>query len=684
MVNGDEDANARCDREIAVLLENFHSQATVLEELRDLVLKDRSSKSPPRHYEEPRRNVDDLKVNELPEFNGGTDPENYLEWERKIERIFEFKDLNDEKCCKYAILKLVRNASLWYENLKIQRARENKEKINSWMTLKRKLRKRYVPKNYKQDLYRRAADLVQGSLSVHEYISEFEKVIMMCDVNELEEQKMARFMRGLNRPIANVVDMYPYVSFDDLCSLSLKVEKQQKTARTASFGTKSTTWSKNEGTSKFGGSGSSSKPQLPPKPEAGSSHAKGKERDLSKIRCFKCQGFGHYQSECPNKRIVTLRDAIEIRDEIYEELEEKEEKVETDEEIETEGFEAPIGGESLVIRRSLHAKLEPIDTEQREQLFHTRCLVKGKWCNVIIDGGSCTNVASTEMVNKLSLNTHNHPKPYKLHWLNDGNEVKVTKQTLVNFAMGSYEDEILCDVVPMDACHLLLGRPWQSDRDVTHRGRSNVYSLLVGGKKIELKPMSPKDIRTTMSKSKKPGLITIASAKDFDRELNKGGQVFAIFVKEGENEKNSSLEVQPLLQPLMEKFHDVFPEDLPPGLPPMRGIEHQIDLIPGAALPNKAPYRCNPDETKELQRQIEELMERGYVRESLSPCATALLVPKKDGTWRMCIDSRASTILLSNIVFLFLNWMICLMNYMGRIIFSKIDLRSWLSPNQNA
>ncbi|XP_071916229.1 uncharacterized protein [Coffea arabica] len=93
---------------------------------------------------------------------------------------------------------------------------------------------------------------------------------------------------------------------------------------------------------------------------------------------------------------------------------------------------------------------------------------------------------------------------------------------------------------------------------------------------------------------------------------------------------------------LEEEYHDVFPEDIPNGLPPLRGIEHQIDFIPGASLPNKAPYRTNPEETKEQQRQVEELLGKGWIRESLSPCAVlVLLVPKKDGGWRICIDCRA-------------------------------------------
>ena len=55
---------------------------------------------------------------------------------------------------------------------------------------------------------------------------------------------------------------------------------------------------------------------------------------------------------------------------------------------------------------------------------------------------------------------------------------------------------------------------------------------------------------------------------------------------------------------LLQKYEDVFPEETPHGLPPIRGIEHQIDFVPSAAIPNIPAYRSNPDETKELQRQV--------------------------------------------------------------------------------
>ncbi|XP_070056635.1 uncharacterized protein [Nicotiana tomentosiformis] len=89
-------------------------------------------------------------------------------------------------------------------------------------------------------------------------------------------------------------------------------------------------------------------------------------------------------------------------------------------------------------------------------------------------------------------------------------------------------------------------------------------------------------------------------------------------------------------------FEDVFPEDIPNGLPPLCGIEHQIDFVPGSQIPNRPAYRSNPEETKELQSQVDELLEKGFVRESMSPCSIpVLLVPKMDGTWRMCVDCRA-------------------------------------------
>ena len=111
-------------------------------------------------------------------------------------------------------------------------------------------------------------------------------------------------------------------------------------------------------------------------------------------------------------------------------------------------------------------------------------------------------------------------------------------------------------------------------------------------------------------------------------------------------------------------------------MPPIRGIEHQIDFVPSPTIPKRPAYRCNLEETKELQRQVEELLAKRHVRESMSPCAVSVLhVPKKDGTWRICVDCRA----IDNITVKYRHPIPRLDDMLdelhGSSIFTKIDLK---------
>ncbi|CAL1407176.1 unnamed protein product [Linum trigynum] len=129
--------------------------------------------------------------------------------------------------------------------------------------------------------------------------------------------------------------------------------------------------------------------------------------------------------------------------------------------------------------------------EQRDNLFHSRCFVDEKLVSLVIDGGSCANLVIFDAVKKLGLTTQKHPQPYSLSWINEHGTLNVTKRALVRFKLGSYEDEVVCDVVPKHKAHVLLGRPWKFDRRVIHDGWENSYTFKHEGKKIKLKPMSP-------------------------------------------------------------------------------------------------------------------------------------------------------------------------------------------------
>ncbi|KAD4981870.1 hypothetical protein E3N88_18541 [Mikania micrantha] len=128
--------------------------------------------------------------------------------------------------------------------------------------------------------------------------------------------------------------------------------------------------------------------------------------------------------------------------------------------------------------------------------------------------------------------------------------------------------------------------------------------------------------------------------------------------------------------PIVKDYANMFPDDLP-ALPPERSVQFRIDLIPGATPVAKSPYRLAPSEMQELSNQLQELLDKGFIRPSFSPWgAPVLFVKKKDGSFRMCIDYRELNKLtiknrypLPRIDDLF-------DQLQGAQYFSKIDLRS--------
>ena len=149
---------------------------------------------------------------------------------------------------------------------------------------------------------------------------------------------------------------------------------------------------------------------------------------------------------------------------------------------------------------------------------------------MIIDGGSCTNVANTILVEKLNLPTLKHSRPYKLQWLHDCGEIKVNKQVLISFSIGKYKDEVLCDVVPMHPDHILLGRPWQFDRKVTHDGFKNRYSFVKDSRTVTLVPLTPRQVYEDQMKLKRENELkknceTESSKKEDEKKVKEKKRV---------------------------------------------------------------------------------------------------------------------------------------------------------------
>ena len=151
--------------------------------------------------------------------------------------------------------------------------------------------------------------------------------------------------------------------------------------------------------------------------------------------------------------------------------------------------------------------------------------------------------------------------------------------------------------------------------------------------------MRGKQKKSEKKERKESLLVKVSEVK---RALLAKQPLYMLYYKDLNLNANASNKLPSGVESVLQEFEDVFPKEIPPGLPPLRGIEHHIDLVPGVVLPNRPAYRSNPQETKEIQKQVEDLIHKGWVTESLSPCVVpVILVLKKDGTWRMCSDCRA-------------------------------------------
>ncbi|RDX90009.1 hypothetical protein CR513_28164, partial [Mucuna pruriens] len=296
----------------------------------------------------------------------------------------------------------------------------------------------------------------------------------------------------------------------------------------------------------------------------------------SNIKYFRCLGKGHIASQCPNRRVKVKKDNREVEGESSHTEHTSSNKVES---LSDDSY---YEGDLMVIRRMMSSHIG--DEAKTHKIFS----ILGNLISMIIDGGSCVNVASERLVKKLALPTFVHPRSYKFQWLSERGELLMDKQVEVAFTLGRYEDRMTCD---------------QFDKKVIHDGVTNKFTFLhLGQRFMKKKQMKVKreSERKTKSKLKK---------KEKESEIEKRKE------RGKENE-----------------FQDVLPKDVPHGLQPLRDIEHHIDLTLRATLPNRTAYRMNLEEAKEIEKQV---------RESMSPCSIlVILIPKNDGTCRICTNYR--------------------------------------------
>ncbi|RDY03014.1 hypothetical protein CR513_13455, partial [Mucuna pruriens] len=274
----------------------------------------------------------------------------------------------------------------------INKRRNGERRIRTWEDMKSIIRRRFVPSYHHRDLHRKLQSLTQGSMSVEDYYKEMEIAMIRANVEEDHKATMTRFIGDLKKEIVDVKN-----------STVVTNPKEDVVAKYSN---------------------------APPKGKI-DTDTSYRSHD---IKCFRCQGVEHIASQCPNKRLMIMMDNGEVESESS-----SDDEMPPLEDCSDMEVVEPVDGVVLDTRHAL--SIQPKEdgcVEPCEHISHTRCLVQGKVCNMILDRWNCTNV--------------------------------VDKQVLVPFAIENYKDKVLCDVVLMEVGHILLDRPWQLDCKVTHKG----------------------------------------------------------------------------------------------------------------------------------------------------------------------------------------------------------------------
>ncbi|KAJ9687533.1 hypothetical protein PVL29_016138 [Vitis rotundifolia] len=181
----------------------------------------------------------------------------------------------------------------------MNRRRNYERPIETWEEMKATMRRRF-----------KLQSLTQGYRSVDDYHKEMEIAMIQANVEEDREATMARFLNGLNRDIANVVELQHYVELEDMMHMAIKVERQLKRKGTRSFQNpgSSASWMSNG--RKDEGAIFKSKTETPKRRDEAPNVNKGKNESQTRnrdIKCFRCLGVGHIASQCPNKRTMIAR-----------------------------------------------------------------------------------------------------------------------------------------------------------------------------------------------------------------------------------------------------------------------------------------------------------------------------------------------------------------------------------------
>ncbi|MCO5594840.1 hypothetical protein L7F22_048874 [Adiantum nelumboides] len=388
-----------------------------------------------------------------------------------------------------------------------------------------------------------------------------------------------------------------------------------------------------------------------------SSQEKKKARNASvadavkKGACFGCGQTGHQIKDCPKKKKM----------------------------------QKPQGRPSVQIHE--------ISVFGKHDLLRFPGKINGHDVTVLFDNGSSHNFLDAKLVQKLSLRTRDSDHEYHVKMAR-GVDTDVWNRMVSDLLLelADYKENLDFHIMRLDRADVILGIPWFYDK------QDSLYINYVYHSFVFVKQNMPHvSLSLCNQKSVNNGFaIPVVTALEMYKEIKSSDVDFyqcipaawfdslVLGTSVTEFRKNVSCSFVELghsdeskfIREIMTDFKNVFPDDLPPGLPPSGGVDHGIELVAGSQPFSKQPYRFSKTKEDEIQRQLKDYLDRGFVRPSKSPWrAPVLLSRKKDNTMRFCVDYKGLNKLTVKNKYL-LPCMDDLIDRLhGALHFTKIDLR---------
>ncbi|KAA0062255.1 putative Retrotransposon protein [Cucumis melo var. makuwa] len=612
----------------------------------------RSDRAEPRDPEKAYR-IERLKKLGATVFEGSTDSADAENWLNMLEKCFDVMNCPKERKVRLATFLLQKEAEGWWKSIL---ARRSDARALDWQTFRGIFEDKYYPSTYCEAKRDEFLGLKQGSLSVAKYERKYTELSRYADVIVASESnRCRRFERGLRFEIRTpVTAIAKWMNFSQLVETALRLEQSitnEKSAVELSRGTSTASGFRGcEQRSVF----QRQSQRIPSQPIRSTVRSQtGQESIASTVRqtpctscgrnhrgqclvgvgvCYQYGQPGHFKKDCSQLNMTVQRDQG-VGSQTVEQS-----RVSV---VPTEGTSGA-RKKGVVGRPRQQGKVYAMTQQEAEDapdVITGTVLICNVPADVLFDPGATHSFVSSIFLTKL--NRMLEPLSEVIAIYTPVGDVLLVKKVLHNCEVLVEGKGLLVDLLPLE-----LQR-----KEVVFR-KPGFAEVVVRG------------MRKAVSRS----LISVLKA---GKLLRKGCIAFLAHIVVVQREKLKLEDV-----PVVKEFVDVFPDDLS-GLPPDREIEFTIELLPGTTPISQAPYRMSPSELKDLKMQLQELVDKGYIRPSVSPWgAPMLFVKKKDGTLRLCIDYRQLNKVtirnkypLPRIDDLF-------DQLRGATLFSKIDLRS--------